>query len=132
MTKPFNNKELVLRVKKIVNRAAGNRTLVSELVIGDIKIDFVAKEAFLSGQSAGLTPIEYKLLSHMALNEGSTISWQGLLKEVWGHDDWSGGDKLVKVNIGRLRKKIEERLGANKYLVTVRGMGYKLVNFSSH
>jgi DNA-binding response OmpR family regulator len=130
MTKPFNNKELVLRVKKILSRTSGvsdGVAVSSELVIGDIKIDFIAKQVLLKQVPISLTPIEYKLIAYMGLNEGGTLSWERLLKEVWGHDDWKGGDKLVKVNIGRLRKKLEDGLGENQYLVTVRGMGYRLV-----
>ena len=129
MTKPFNNKELVLRVKKILSRTGHSSQVTaasSELIIGDIKINFIAKQVLLKGNPVSLTPIEYKLMAYMGLNEGGTLSWERLLKEVWGHDDWKGGDKLVKVNIGRLRKKLEDGLGENQYLVTVRGMGYKL------
>lgn len=131
MTKPFNNKELVLRIKKILNRTGHSSDAAvssSELVIGDIKIDFIAKQVLLKQVPINLTPIEYKLIAYMGLNEGGTLSWERLLKEVWGHDDWHGGNKLVKVNIGRLRKKLEAGLGENQYLVTVRGMGYKLMS----
>ncbi len=128
MTKPFNNKELALRVKKILGHATATKKVSSKLEIGDIKIDFAAKEVFLKGNTVALTPTEYNLLSYMALNEGATHSWESLLKEVWGHDEWSGGNKLVKVSVGRLRKKLEEGLNSSDYLLTVWGMGYKLVN----
>ncbi len=98
----------------------------AQLTIGDIHIDFSEKKVEISRQTISLTPIEYKLLSYMSLNEGKTLSWEHLLKEVWGHDYWHGGNKLVKVNIGRLRKKIEKYLPEQEYITTVWGMGYKL------
>jgi len=135
MTKPFNHRELVLRVKKILNRKA--LTVSTEdnkaLKIGQIEVFFSAKRVLLNGAEVAVTPIEYKLLSCLAMNEGRILSWESLLKEVWGHDDWNGGDKLVKVSIGRLRKKLEggDMVDADKYIVNVWGMGYKLIDPTS-
>jgi len=133
MTKPFNHRELVLRVKKILNRKSIETSIEAdsqELKIGDIEISLSAKSVLLNGVEVAVTPIEYKLLSCLAINEGRILSWESLVKEVWGHDDWNGGDKLVKVSIGRLRKKLEggNMVDADKYIVNVWGMGYKLVN----
>jgi DNA-binding response OmpR family regulator len=133
MTKPFNHRELVLRVKKILNRESTATSIEAdsqELKIGGIEISLSAKSVLLNGVEVAVTPIEYKLLSCLAINEGRILSWESLVKEVWGHDDWNGGDKLVKVSIGRLRKKLEggSMVDADKYIVNVWGMGYKLVN----
>ncbi len=99
--------------------------------MGELEIFLSAKRVLLNGAEVAVTPIEYKLLSCLAMNEGRILSWESLLKEVWGHDDWNGGDKLVKVSIGRLRKKLEGTADAEKYIVNVWGMGYKLVDPSA-
>ena len=130
MTKPFNHRELVIRIKKILSRKTLGSSSEEDkgLKVGGLEIFFSAKKVLLNKIDVAVTPIEYKLLSCLAMNEGRTLSWESLLKEVWGHDDWNGGDKLVKVSIGRLRKKLESVDAKDKYIVNVWGMGYKLVD----
>jgi len=70
--------------------------------------------------------MEYKLLEVLGQKLNWVMSWQVLLRQVWGYEEWDGGREMVKVNIRRLRKKIEPDPSQPVYLLTERGRGYKL------
>lgn len=127
ITKPFNHRELILRVKKILARF-DLRASKEALIIGDIEISIAQKQVTLKGELLNLTPIEYKLLYCLAENEDRVLSSEALIREVWGHENWIGGNELIKVNILRLRKKMEGDPSHPIYLINVWGMGYKLIN----
>jgi|TARA_B110000091_G_C13800781_1_gene470142 DNA-binding response OmpR family regulator len=127
ITKPFNHRELVLRVKKLLSRT--DSVAVDEhLIIGDIEINMAQKQVSLKGEVIKLTPTEFKLLTCLAENEDRVLSWESLLREVWQHENWEGGNELVKVNVRRLRKKLENDPSHPAYLINIWGMGYKLTN----
>jgi len=127
ITKPFNHRELVLRVKKLLSRI-DSIAVDERLIIGDIEIHIAQKQVFLKGEVINLTPTEFKLLTCLAENEDRVLSWESLLREVWQHENWEGGNELVKVNVRRLRKKLENDPSHPEYLINIWGMGYKLTN----
>ena len=126
ITKPFNHRELILRVKKLLERSVNykeNRIIK----INDIQMDIVNRVVSVNNENVELTPVEFNLLLCLAKNEGRVLSWESLLTEVWGHDNWEGGNELIKVNIRRLRKKIEPDPAKPVYILNIWGVGYKLV-----
>ncbi len=123
--KPFNHQELVLRIRKLLGRITNTKNR-SYIETGDLYIRMDKEEVFFSSNEVKLTPMEYKLLSVLGQKLGWVMSWQLLLHEVWGYDQWDGGRELVKVNIRRLRKKLEPDPSRPLYLLTERGKGYKL------
>lgn len=125
MTKPFNHREFILRVGKILSRVR-DMSRQKEVGVSDLVINMDRKEVLMGGEQISLTPIEYSLLTCLASRQGWVISWQVLLKEVWGHEDWEGGREMVKVTIQRLRKKIEPDPHHPVYILNEWGRGYKL------
>ena len=125
MRKPFNHKELLLRIRKLLNRSNPGET-VPFIRTGALEINLARTEARLNDRKLNLTPVEYKLLEVLGKKIDWTLSWQVLLKEVWGYENWEGGREMVKVNIRRLRKKIEPDPSQPVYLLTERGRGYRL------
>ena len=123
--KPFNHRELILRVKKLLKRAWGSRAH-STITTGRLLIKTDREEVYFDSKEIKLTPMEYKLLEVLGNKLDWVMSWQLLLKEAWGYEDWEGGREIVKVNIRRLRVKIEPNPSAPIYLLTERGRGYKL------
>jgi len=126
ITKPFNHRELVLRINSLLKRTQQYKT-ADILESGDIKICYSSKEVFVKGQLKKLTPKEFNLLYFMAKNENHVLSWRSLLQEVWGTEEWEGGNELIKVTISRLRQKLEPDPSNPVYLLNVWGMGYKFV-----
>jgi DNA-binding response OmpR family regulator len=125
LVKPVAVKELSARLRALRRRArmAPSPTLPT-LVFGDLEIVPDAGEVRLHGQPVALTHTEFRLLCELAEHAGQVLSRAQLLLRVWEYD--IGDERLVDVHVGRLRQKIEDDSKAPRYLVTVRGMGYKL------
>jgi DNA-binding response OmpR family regulator len=127
VTKPFVPKELSARVRAMLRRAHGFEQPSKVLRIGD-RIEVAVEEgmARVDGLDAGLTRTEFRLLCELAASPGKVFSREQLLQTVWGYD-YVGDTKLVDVHVYRLRSKIEPDPSTPAHLVTVRGLGYKIV-----
>lgn len=125
MTKPFAPKELAARIRALLRRAQASEASTGPLTVGDIEI--VADEGVVrkAGREIHLTRTEFKLLCELAANPGKVLSREQLLESVWGYD-YFGDGRLVDVHVRRLRTKVESDAAQPQYVVTVRGMGYKL------
>ena len=124
LTKPFSPRELVARVKAILRRGRGTGGGEPALDFGDLRIDPEARQVWKRGQPVELTPIEFDLLLTLARHRGRVLSRDQLIEQVWGYD-YYGDERVVDVHIGHLRKKIEDDPAAPKWIVTVRGAGYR-------
>jgi DNA-binding response OmpR family regulator len=123
MTKPFSMRELVLRVRAILRRTRIREVTVVES--GPLRIDLERRRVTLHGLPVELTPLEYRLLACLASNAGRVLTWQALLKEVWQLDVWQGSKEMVKVQIHRLRQKLEPNPAQPSFIHTVWGAGYR-------
>lgn len=122
VTKPFSPRELRARVKAALRRSAGE---VPEIYrFGDAEVDFTRCELRRGGRSIETTPIEFKLLVTFIRHRGQTLSRDQLLDQVWGRQTFVT-DRVVDTHITNLRKKIETKPGQPRFLVNVRGMGYR-------
>ena len=125
MTKPFNTRELLARIRAILRRtvqqAAAARSFIK---VGDLQIDAIKRKVTVKGREVALTSREYNLLSLLASNPGKVYSREELLEEIWG-DDYSGDVRTVDVHIRHLREKIEEFPAEPNIILTVWGAGYK-------
>lgn len=121
VVKPFSPREVMARVKAILARHVSNvKTNVYHN--GSLKIDFDAREAYISEKKLDLTPKEYELLVYLAQNEGIALSRETILENVWGYD-FFGDNRTVDTHIKMLRNSF----GSEKEIIsTVRGYGYKL------
>lgn len=126
VTKPFSHRELILRVKVILRRT-GFSYSGNTIKVRDLSVDFLRNKVFLHDLEVNLTPTEFKLLTSLINNAGRVLTWEALLKEVWGSDIniREGGRDLVKVTIHRLRNKIEPDPDKPEYVTSVRGIGYR-------
>jgi DNA-binding response OmpR family regulator len=132
VVKPFGHLALMARVKAVLRRAEMPQPVkaVPDLVAGDLAINFEAHEVTLRGEPVKLTPVEYKLLYHLARNAGRLMPHQALLDRVWGSDYGATPDYL-KVFVSRLRAKLERDDGPH-YIETERGLGYRFVRPRDH
>jgi DNA-binding response OmpR family regulator len=129
VVKPFSPAELVARVGAVLRRlaGAGGDGAVGELLeFGDVTIDEAARACTVRGEPAELTAKEFELLLHLARNPGRAFSRDDLMDAVWRYPYYSN-TATVTVHVRRLRHKIEEDPLHPRHLVTVWGVGYKLV-----
>ena len=129
ISKPFSAKEVAFRVKarlKIYNNIVEeNKNKV--IKIGNVEVNEENGSVLKDGEALELTAKEFKLLVYLANNQNQIISKETICREVWG-EDYFGFDNTITVHIRKLRKKIEEDPSSPKYITTVIGLGYKLVN----
>jgi two-component system phosphate regulon response regulator PhoB len=122
VVKPFNTRELVLRVKGILKRIKAPREEQKVLRHGDLTIDIDAHKVSLGAQEIELTLTEFKLLRELLQNKGRVRSREILLNNVWGYT-FEGYDRTVDTHVQRLRRKIGTY---GKIIETVRGIGYMI------
>ncbi len=124
VVKPFSPKELMARVRAVLSRhntVSSSEHSSQKLTFEGLEIDLAGREVYVDGQRASMTPKEYDLLFYLVKNKGLALTRDKLLEEVWGYD-FFGDDRTVDTHIKMLRGS----LGAyRKYIVTLRGMGYK-------
>lgn len=127
LVQPFGAGELMARVRAQLRRhyqqTPGGDPLIA---FGDVRIDLARRTAERAGQPLHLTPIEYKLLTHLASQPDRVITHQQLLKAVWGpgHAD---DTHYVRVHMANLRKKVEDNPAMPRHLRTEAGIGYRFV-----
>jgi phosphate regulon transcriptional regulator PhoB len=126
LTKPFSPRELVARVRAILRRAASAAQTESLPAYdkGGLKIDFTTYEVFARGKNVKLTLKEFELLRFLVHNPNRVLSRDQLLDRVWGGETFVT-PRTVDVHIRRLRKAIEKDDSKPKWILTLRGVGYK-------
>ena len=129
VTKPFSPSELVARVDALQRRVAAVRArnevnYLEELHSGDFLLNLRSRTLKKRGQPVELTQVEFQIMEYFFTNPGKALSRTDILTRVWG-EEYFGEEKIVDVNIRRLRMKIEDTPSEPRYILTVWGLGYK-------
>jgi DNA-binding response OmpR family regulator len=129
LTKPFGMRELLSRIRALLRRAYGDLSTNSSdlLYARDIVIDLSQGRATRGDNSINLTPTEFRLLVYLAQHPGQALSRGQILEAVWEVDSALMDERVVNVHIRRLREKIELDPSKPEILLTVPGIGYRLV-----
>lgn len=135
ITKPFDHNVLLARIKAVLRRTqpvmagimtAGDPPPDTPIELDDLVIDPAAHTVTVAGQPVKLSPREFALLHALAMNAGHVQSIDDLLEHVWGVQ-YKGQQQVVYVHIRWLRKKLEKNPDKPRRIITVRGVGYKLI-----
>jgi DNA-binding response OmpR family regulator len=128
ITKPFSLREMLARVKAVLRRreGAGSQTIAEKLIIGKLELDFASYRALRSGKPVDMTPKEFEIVKFLWQHQNQTVSREQLLTNVWGYDD-SITTRTVDNFISKLRQKIEANAANPQHIITIHGVGYKLI-----
>ena len=128
VTKPFSPSELVARVDAIYRRVAmnnsGKETASDTITLGEFKLNLRNRSLTKNGVFIELTQVEFQMMEYFFTNAGAALSRTAILNRVWG-DEYFGEEKIVDVNIRRLRMKVEDEPSNPEHLITIWGIGYK-------
>jgi two-component system response regulator RegX3 len=131
VTKPYSYRELLARVRAVLRRRQPNDSAEQDedgvLEVGPVRMDVERHTVAVSGESVALPLKEFDLLELLMRNAGRVLTRGQLIDRVWGAD-YVGDTKTLDVHVKRIRSKIEPDPGTPKYLLTVRGLGYKLAD----
>jgi DNA-binding response OmpR family regulator len=127
VSKPFSPRELVARVRAILRRAGLHGQPVSRLARGTLVIDFDRYEVFVDGREVRLTAIEFKLLRTLMESPGRVFTRDQLLASMHAFNEAVVVDRAIDVHIGKLREKLGDDAAEPRFIQTIRGIGYKLV-----
>jgi DNA-binding response OmpR family regulator len=124
VTKPFNPRELVARIRAVLRRALPEEMTPDDMHFGDLVISFLRHEVLVAGRRVNLTPTEFRLLEALARDPGRAFSRSELLDRAFGYN-YEGVERTIDVHIMNLRRKIEVEPGRPRYVATVAGVGYR-------
>ena len=128
ITKPFSPSELMARVdalhRRVILSESNDRSFREELRSGSFVLNLRNRTLSKNGELVELTQVEFQIMEYFFSNPRTALSRDDILKHVWG-DSFFGEEKIVDVNIRRLRMKIEEKPSSPRHIVTVWGLGYK-------
>lgn len=128
VVKPYNLRELIARIRALLRRAYGELSQSSKgeiVTFGDVVLDLELLRVTRAGHVIYLTPTEFRLLRYLTNHPDRPISREHLIEAVWGYDSDIGSDRTVDVHMRHLRQKLEPDPADPRWLVTVRGIGYK-------
>jgi DNA-binding response OmpR family regulator len=120
ITKPFSPKELVARVKAVLNRSSKQNKVYK---LNDLEIDYLAHSVKINNKKINITPKEFDILSYLINNKNIAVTREQLLNNIWGYNFY-GDDRTIDAHIKMLRNNLGEY---RKHIVTVHGIGYKFV-----
>ena len=128
VVKPYSLRELLSRVRAMLRRAYGDLAAISvgqRLRFGKVEVDMERLQVTRKGRLVNLTPTEFRLLRYLVSNPDRPFSRSELIEAVWGYASDIGSDRTVDVHVRHLREKLEDDPADPRWIVTVRGVGYK-------
>ncbi len=131
LTKPFNPREVVARVRAILRRAGGATTTPRVLQVGELRLDLDQHTVSVAGRLLEVTPTEFALLQALLENPNHAFTRAELAEKALGYS-YEGLDRTLDSHIKNLRKKIESGTGESRYIETVFGVGYRLRDERGH
>ncbi len=131
VTKPFGSAELLARVRSILrtNRhsADSGKRPGGRFVSGGMVIDYDARKFYLDNEEIKLTQTEFNIMALLSEHFGKVLTYQNIIKEIWGYSD-SGSTKKLQVNMANIRRKLSLKPGENHYISNELGVGYRMHN----
>ena len=132
LTKPFGTVELLARIRTALRHTRTDGTsdglaMTGEYHVGELCIDYNKHRVFLAGEDTHLTPNEYKIVALLGRHAGQVLTYKSMMKELWG-PGVGGDNKLLRVHMANIRRKIEPNPVEPQYIFTEVGVGYRMAD----
>ena len=131
MTKPFGTEELLARVRAALrnSRGAAGKVLREGIFrVGDMTIDYDIRRVYVDNKEINLTQTEYNIVSLLSQYAGKVMTYDAIIRTIWGTNE-VGGIKKLQVNMANIRRKMGAEPGENRYILTEMGVGYRMVAY---
>ena len=128
ITKPFGAAELLARIRVAIRHTRNSSGALSEsgrFVVGDLTVDYDKHQVLISGENAKLTQNEYRIVALLSRHAGKVLTYDYIMKELWGPQT-GGGNQILRVNMANIRRKIEKNPAEPQYIFTEVGVGYRM------
>lgn len=126
IAKPFSTPELLARIR-VALRHKNSKTASSDCYsVGGFTIDFKRHQVTVDGEVIHLTQIEYKIVELIARQPGSVLTYDSIIKQIWGPHAPSDNNRILRVNMANIRRKIEKNNMSPRYILTEIGVGYRM------
>ena len=134
ITKPFGTNELLARIRTALRHrrmAASNDDIAlrGSYRVGNMEIDYHKRHVYISGEDAHLTPNEFRIVAMLGLHAGQVLTYKSIMKELWGPAA-SADNKILRVHMASIRRKIEPNPTEPRYIFTEVGVGYRMADSS--
>lgn len=126
ITKPFGSAELLARIRTAVRHHLPSVDQDGKIKIGKLELDYSKRAVLLNEQRLHLTPIEYKILSLLFQNAGKVLTYEQIIRNIWG--PYASENQTLRVNMANIRRKIEKNPGEPRYILTEVGIGYRMAD----
>ena len=132
LTKPFGTVELLARIRTALRHTRTDGTsdalaMTGEYRVGDLCVDYNKHRVYLAGKDTHLTPNEYKIVALLGRHAGQVLTYKSIMKELWG-PGVGGDNKLLRVHMANIRRKIEPNPVEPQYIFTEVGVGYRMAD----
>ena len=132
ITKPFGAEELLARVRVAIRHtrsASSDPELANNGIcsVGEMTIDYNKHQVLINGENARLTQNEYRIVALLGKCAGRVLTYDFIMKELWGPQS-KGGNQILRVNMANIRRKIEKNPAEPRYIFTVVGVGYRMTD----
>lgn len=130
VTKPFSSDELLARIRVAMRHTravpGGSAAVTGHFTAGELTIDYDKHQVLIAGENCHLTQNEYRIVALLARCAGRVLTYDYILRELWGPQS-KGGNQILRVNMANIRRKIEKNPAEPQYIFTEVGVGYRMV-----
>ncbi len=126
ITKPFSAPVLLARMRAVLRRHTAAETTEDAYAVGDFRIDFAKRVVTVGGEPVRLTQVEYRIVELIARQPGKVLTYSYIINHIWGPYADAENNRILRVNMSNVRRKIEQDRMAPKYILTEIGVGYRM------
>ena len=126
ITKPFSAPELLARMRAVLRRHTVAEVQEDFYAVGDFRIDFSKRVGTVNGEAVRLTQVEYRIVELIARQPGKVLTYSHIINHIWGPYADNENNRILRVNMSNIRRKIEQDRLAPKYILTEIGVGYRM------